>query len=173
MKKTTQIRLSISLLAAGADANTRDVPSGSPLMWQRLWDRLRGKSTPTPPAPSALLLAVQGMPVTEQAPESILLVKALLDRGANVNARDESGSSALISAAIGEHPAVIQLLLERGAAIYLKDNGDEMKRLAATNVVAFAPQQELRPGETGHSTRSSQPWSMVPSIFTCGTARFA
>jgi len=112
----------ISLLAAGADANTKDVPSSSRLIWRRLWDRLRGRNVSAKPAQSALLVAVQGLPGTGPATENIPLTKALLDRGADVNARDEQGTTALMSAAMYGYPATVQLLLERGATINLADD---------------------------------------------------
>jgi ankyrin repeat protein len=45
------------------------------------------------------------------------LVKALLDRGAVVNARDGTGWTPLHAAAYGGHPEIIRLLLERGAVM--------------------------------------------------------
>ena len=47
-----------------------------------------------------------------------------------------------------------------------------MKRLAATSVVACAPQDGVSPWVNRALKRSSQPWCMVPSICICGIARF-
>lgn len=43
------------------------------------------------------------------------MVKALIDRGADVNAKDGTGWTPLHAAAYGGHPEIIRLLLERGA----------------------------------------------------------
>ena len=43
------------------------------------------------------------------------LVKQVLDQGADVNARDNQGSTALISAVEFGNPAVVKILLDRGA----------------------------------------------------------
>ena len=43
------------------------------------------------------------------------MVRELLDRGANINARDHEGETALIRAAFWGHLAIVRLLLERGA----------------------------------------------------------
>ena len=47
-------------------------------------------------------------------------------------------------------------------------HGDEMKRLADPDVLAFAAQRI----NALKAQRSSQPWSMVPSISTRNKARF-
>lgn len=47
--------------------------------------------------------------------EAVESVKLLLDRGADVNAVDSNGDTAMHGAAYGNFPAVIQLLAERGA----------------------------------------------------------
>jgi ankyrin repeat protein len=47
-------------------------------------------------------------------------VKALLANGANANAKDEGGWTALMSAALGGNAAVIELLLARGAHVNAK-----------------------------------------------------
>lgn len=45
------------------------------------------------------------------------MVRALLDSGANVNAKGKQYSSALHAAAVGSHVAVVKLLLEAGADV--------------------------------------------------------
>ena len=63
-------------------------------------------------------------------------VQALLDRGAEVNARNESGYTPLHGAAQqNENPAVLALLLDRGAEINARNVGGEtpLHRAAALN----------------------------------------
>jgi ankyrin repeat protein len=51
----------------------------------------------------------------------VATVKALLDKGANVNARFRYGTTALFKAAERGHTEVVKLLLERGADVTVKD----------------------------------------------------
>ena len=48
-------------------------------------------------------------------------VNALLNAGANVNAQNKNGRTALMQAAIYRHIKVIKILLDRGANIGVKD----------------------------------------------------
>jgi len=48
-------------------------------------------------------------------PSSLYMVKLLLDAGTDVNAKDESGSTALIEATSRGHTDIVQLLKEYGA----------------------------------------------------------
>ncbi|MCW3099071.1 MAG: hypothetical protein JWL77_4689 [Chthonomonadaceae bacterium] len=123
--KHNATKTAVSLLAAGADANAKDLPTGSRVMWQRLWDRLRGKRPPTKTAQSALLLAVEGLPGTGVAHENVPLIKALLDKGADVNARDEGRMTPLLAAVVNQHPVTVRLLLDHGANVNIKDNGSD------------------------------------------------
>jgi ankyrin repeat protein len=58
---------------------------------------------------------------SEQGNEA--LVRLLLDRGADVNAKDGGNVTALHKASYG-HPSVVRLLLERGADINAEDKGE-------------------------------------------------
>jgi uncharacterized protein len=49
------------------------------------------------------------------------VARLLLDRGANVDFRDDFGWTALIEASCGSHVDVIQLLLDRGANVDHQD----------------------------------------------------
>lgn len=49
-------------------------------------------------------------------------VTALVEAGADLEDRDEAGSSPLIYAIIGKHPKIVSLLIERGASIHVRDN---------------------------------------------------
>jgi uncharacterized protein len=110
------------LLAKGADANAKDLPPDTRRVWQRVWDSIRGKKLPIQPAQSALLLAVQGPPEGDAARENLPIVKALLDKGADVNAKDKQGMTVLMSAVVYQHLATVQILLDRGANVNLKDS---------------------------------------------------
>lgn len=111
----------ISLLAQGANANAKDRSSDVSWFLPWLWDNVRGKRTKMPQPQSALLIAVYGIPGTGPVPENLPLVRALLDHGADVNARNEQGTTALMSAAADNYFGTATLLLERGAEVNLKD----------------------------------------------------
>jgi hypothetical protein len=76
----------IALLKQGANPNARDIPPDTRPAWKKLWDSLPGHRHPNMGFQTALLLTVQGPPGTGPARENLPLVKALLDRGASVNA---------------------------------------------------------------------------------------
>jgi ankyrin repeat protein len=57
--------------------------------------------------------------------QSIIIVELLLERGANTNAKDENGSTALHEAALSGHVAVVLLLLEKGADIDTRNGRGE------------------------------------------------
>jgi ankyrin repeat protein len=67
------------------------------------------------------LMAAAGLGTTEpleeagEEPEALEAVKMLLDLGANVNAVDDNGDTAMHGAAYGAYPSVVKLLAERGA----------------------------------------------------------
>ena len=49
-------------------------------------------------------------------------VSALLDRGADIHAKDDGGVTSLMHASVNGHASCISLLLDRGADIHAKDN---------------------------------------------------
>ena len=60
-------------------------------------------------------------------------VKALLDHGANVNAKDSEGHTALMFAVVNLHRDVVELLLEHGADVNARaDDGATALLLAAS-----------------------------------------
>jgi len=61
------------------------------------------------------------------------LACGLLDLGASVNARDNSGWDALLCASDGDHPAVVTLLLDRGADPCSRSKDYSALHLAAYN----------------------------------------
>ena len=67
----------------------------------------------------------EGMMREYSADETLELVKLLLDRGANVTAANDHGITALHGAAYKAANQVVQLLVERGAKLDVKDNGED------------------------------------------------
>lgn len=121
-----------SLLRRGFDANSRD-PQGQ----TGLYLALRGNSS----SAAQILLNAPGVDVNllNEAGESALMMaalkgetrwaKQLIDQGAQI---DKTGWTPLHYAATGPEPAVVQLLLERGAAIdALSPNGTTALMMAA------------------------------------------
>ena len=115
------------LLDRGADINaTMSHESGTPLYWAAGFNN--------EPAVTALLLD-RGARVTVDDTNGgtvlhiaatfnnePLVAAVLLDRGADVNARDNFGWTPLHDAARQNHPAVVQLLLYRGAFTWTRDD---------------------------------------------------
>ena len=61
-------------------------------------------------------------------------VRALIAKGANVNAKNAFGSTALMGAAAGDHREVVQLLVENGASVNSTNrNGSTALMFAARN----------------------------------------
>lgn len=67
------------------------------------------------------------------------LVDRLLDTGASVTARDDSGATALVAAAYGNHLAVARRLLEAGADPNAKDETVQSAYLISTSEVGDDP----------------------------------
>jgi ankyrin repeat protein len=66
----------------------------------------------------ALAQALMRAALTGQA----AAISALVDKGADVNAKDQSGRTALMEAAFGGHVETVQALIERGADVNAKDH---------------------------------------------------
>lgn len=89
------------------------------------------------PAPAASVAEV----LTVSEPEQALLqacekgdlaaVKALLDKGVNVNARDKDGREPVIEATYWQHADIVRLLIEKGANV-------NAKKVDGTSALAFA-----------------------------------
>lgn len=67
-------------------------------------------------------------------------VRSLLDRGADVNARDNDGETALMAASFSGHVGVVKLLLDRGAEV----NGRSRTGWTALNLAVKRSNDEVR-----------------------------
>lgn len=112
----------LAALNAGADPNTRcfrEEPDRKRVTWQRFFrncfDRLQGKrAKPTGAVePPAL--------ITATADRNVPVVKALLERGADVNARDEEGETPLMIAIFLQDAWLTKAILNSGANVNLRD----------------------------------------------------
>jgi ankyrin repeat protein len=134
--KANDTATAVALLAKGADPNTKYI---SPyIRWQC----------------SAFLLAVQGEGMGA-VPENLPLIKALIDKGADVNARDQHGTTALMTAAANGHLGTIRLLLDRGAKVNLKDNdSDDVPDLGGARIVHFRGRTALQYAQSCESIQA-------------------
>ncbi len=130
--------IAIVLLKRGADANLRGVDAaGSFTINGITWPNAGG---------TALMWASRN---------SLLdLMKALLDHGADVNARDAQGRTALMWAAYLNHADAVRLLLRRGADAGLKDGRGQTalsvaRAVHATDVEALLQNIDRQPAEHG------------------------
>ena len=86
----------------------------------------------TPPpvsAPAAPAASIAEVPELSESEEALLqacekgdlsTVRALLDKGANVNARDRDGRRPVIEASYWQHADIVKLLIERAADVNAK-----------------------------------------------------
>src|SRR5208337_5502443 len=58
-------------------------------------------------------------------------IKSLLDKGAEVNAKNDNGSTALMAASLQGHPEIVQALLAKGAEVNAKNNNGSTALMAA------------------------------------------
>ena len=61
--------------------------------------------------------------------DDYVMINLLLDAGANINAQDESGNTALIMASMNAHSDIVKLLLQRGA------NVNQVNKFGLNNVL--------------------------------------
>jgi len=122
--KQNDTKQTLSLLAEGANPNVRDEPPQHLSLWRLLLDTLRGKRPAPSTAPTALLLACSWYPH-----DNPLLVKALLDRGAQIEAKENDGATPLLIAVILNKVQVSRLLIARGANVNVIDRSGESSPL--------------------------------------------
>ena len=84
-----------------------------------------------------MMLAIK-FGLVETNGETVKIVKLLLDKGANINAKNFGGSTALIQAAMFGQVNVVELLLARGADINAVDTHD-MSALDMAKAARNAP----------------------------------
>lgn len=87
-------------------------------------DRCPAQDAPTPPPQTAAVdHTALDKELLEAAKEgSTDMVRSLLDRGADVNAKDDDGWTPLHWAAVLEQPEIARTLLDRGADIHARNN---------------------------------------------------
>ncbi len=66
-------------------------------------------------------------------------VRSLLERGASVDATDETGATALVAAAYGNHVELAEALIDAGADVNVQDDSQQSAFLIATSEVGPDP----------------------------------
>jgi ankyrin repeat protein len=111
-------RQALALIHAGADPNTPYKPTPLPSLWQ-FGNPWRHRSPePVNNTSNALFLACGadwGVEDDTDLPDSPLLVQAMLEHGANVNARDGGGLTLLWWAIVAKRWRTVEVLLHHGA----------------------------------------------------------
>lgn len=128
------------LLEHGADINAKDNNGGTALSFEAASGQIDKVQT---------LLDHGALPDTHVCANAassgnVSLLKLLLDRGANVNAKTQQGEFPLKLAAIGLHKNCVQLLLDRGADVNATDATGQTA-LAAIMPVVSTPVAGSRP----------------------------
>jgi ankyrin repeat protein len=125
-----QIHQVASLLQAGADANSEDLPEVPRSWWRLLLNEFRDSCPPHEQALTALLLAM-GVRANNDPNEGGFvftiednprIARLLIERGADVNVQAEGITP--LSLAVLYHTELIPLLLDKGAGVNAPKNGD-------------------------------------------------
>src|SRR5262249_39637083 len=118
------------LIAAGADVNAID-RMGDPVLIIAARQRSYRPGAPAPGAEIVEMLLAHGAKANVRgqwhstalmSANTVAKVKLLVARGADVEAKDEQGQTALIKAASRGEPEVVSALLESGANVNAGDN---------------------------------------------------
>ena len=96
------------------------------------------------------------------------VVALLLERGANVNASDSHGFTALHRATYWGNTVVVRQLLEKGASVNAKDNGGSTALSLATAMghkeLGRSPIGERGPRSMSRITRGTPHWTWRPTV---------
>jgi ankyrin repeat protein len=131
-----------TLLARGADDRAPDETGKSPIIyataagWFDVVTLLLARNVDINARYAndlTLLMWASGPDESAPDPQTIKVVRQLLDLGAHIDDRDARGRTALMIAAEGGHAGIVDLLLERGADATLRDK--EGKRAADLTVL--------------------------------------
>jgi len=114
--KTCEVRVSIKSAVAGSEIHQK---LRKPMLHKLLLLSLVALLLPQDPANSKQALNDQLFEAVRKGDAAA--VTALLDKGADVNAKFRYGSTALFKAAERGHAAVVKVLLDRGADVNVKD----------------------------------------------------
>ena len=134
-------------VAAGADVNAKDSDGNKPMQQALLYAPIETSIIQTLldvgvdvndtdwgyDNDTYLMLAVSGRHNPSFHESNYHVIKMLLDAGANVNARNESGGTALMIAVSHRHPETIRLLLNAGANVNAKDDEGHTALMSAVH----------------------------------------
>lgn len=135
--KKSDTRAVLSLLDHGANPNARDEPDKHLSLWQRLLSWFPGRRHPASFAPTALALAVEPPPipisssVSDIPDENPAIIQALVNKGADVSAKDVDGSPIVIYPIEHDYDQTAQLLFEHGADVNATDKDGNTPLIAA------------------------------------------
>jgi hypothetical protein len=155
--KIEDTKTALYCLNAGADPNTRDPDEEANahihgfddiLEWLKQFTE---KRTPRFHNPAIIALFVDQVYPDHPPQENLEIARALLDHGADINARDEEGVTPLIWALNRKWNRTAHLLLERGADIHLRTREGFTPLMAARGEQA---EQLIRRGADVHAVDS-------------------
>ncbi|KAK6514351.1 hypothetical protein TWF506_008747 [Arthrobotrys conoides] len=110
------------LIKKGADIEARDNQGRTPLFLAAYEGRKSGELVRPRAGVEYFDIETENMEGFAEMFKNTTVVELLLDRGADIEARDYWGWTPLLSASRSRLPAIVKLLIERGADIEAKDN---------------------------------------------------